>query len=85
MIDELGASTGARHTSLANQGILFFDSATVSGISSKTSVGEAITATSVASMDGNFTQKLKWYLHLMAGANADISSNFVQATTDIKH
>ena len=37
----LGASTFAEH-SIANQGILFFDSATMSGISSKTSVGVGI-------------------------------------------
>ena len=77
----LGASTFAEH-SIANQGILFFDSATMSGISSKTSVGVGILA-GIASMDGNFTQSSN-AIYITAGANADISSNFVQTTTDIK-
>ena len=77
----LGASTFAEH-SIANQGILFFDSATMSGISSKSSVGVGILA-GIASMDGNFTQSSNG-IYITAGANADISSNFVQTTTDIK-
>jgi hypothetical protein len=77
----LGASTFAEH-SIANQGILFFDSATMSGISSKSSVGVGILA-GIASMDGNFTQSSN-AIYITAGANADISSNFVQTTTDIK-
>jgi hypothetical protein len=77
----LGASTFAEH-SIANQGILFFDSATMSGISSKSSVGVGILA-GIASMNGNFTQSSN-AIYITAGANADISSNFVQTTTDIK-
>ena len=77
----LGASTFAEH-SIANQGILFLDSATMSGISSKTSVGVGILA-GIASMDGNFTQSSNG-IYITAGANADISSNFVQTTTNIK-
>ena len=77
----LGASTFAEH-SIANQGILFFDSATMSGISSKSSVGVGILA-GIASIDGNFTQSSN-AIYITAGANADISSNFVQTTTDIK-
>jgi hypothetical protein len=34
-------------------------------------------------MDGNFTQSSN-AIYITAGANADISSNFVQTTTDIK-
>ena len=77
----LGASTFAEH-SIANQGILFFDSATMSGISSKSSVGVGILA-GISSMDGNFTQSAN-AIYITAGANADISSNFVQTTTNIK-
>jgi hypothetical protein len=66
----LGASTFAEH-SIANQ-----------GISSKTSVGVGILA-GIASMDGNFTQSSNG-IYITAGANADISSNFVQTTTNIK-
>ena len=77
----LGASTFAEH-SIANQGVLFFDSATMSGISSKTSVGVGILA-GIASVDGNFTQSADG-IYISAGANADISSNFVQTTTNIK-
>jgi len=77
----LGASTFAEH-SIANQGILFFDSATMSGISSKSSVGVGILA-GIASMDSNFTQTSA-AIYITGSANADISSNFVQTTTDIK-
>ena len=77
----LGASTFAEH-SISNQGVLFFDSATMSGISSKTSVGVGILA-GIASVDGNFTQSADG-IYISAGANADISSNFVQTTTNIK-
>jgi len=77
----LGASTFAEH-SIANQGILFFDSATMSGTASKASVGVGILA-GIASMDGNFTQSSNG-IYISAGANADISSNFVQTTTNIK-
>ena len=77
----LGASTFAEH-SIANQGILFFDSATMSGISSKSSVGVGILA-GITSMDGNFTQSSN-AIYITGGANADISANFVQTTTDIK-
>ena len=77
----LGASTFAEH-SIANQGILFFDSATMSGISSKSSVGVGILA-GISNMDGNFTQSAN-AIYITASANADISSNFVQTTTNIK-
>ena len=77
----LGASTFAEH-SIANQGILFFDSATMSGISFKTSVGVGILA-GIASMDGNFTKTADG-IYITGGVNADISSNFVQTTTNIK-
>jgi len=76
-----GASAFAEH-SIANQGILFFDSATMSGISSKSSVGVGILA-GIASMDGNFTQSSN-AIYITGGANADMSANFVQTTTDIK-
>ena len=76
-----GASAFAEH-SIANQGILFFDSATMSGISSKSSVGVGILA-GIASMDGNFAQSSN-AIYITGSANADISSNFVQTTTDIK-
>ena len=54
----------------------------MSGISSKSSVGVGILA-GIASMDGNFTQSSNG-IYITAGANADISSNFVQTTTNIK-
>ena len=76
-----GASAFAEH-SIANQGILFFDSATMSGISSKSSVGVGILA-GIASMDGNFTQSSN-AIYITGSANADMSANFVQTTTDIK-
>lgn len=72
----LGASTFAEH-SIANQGILFFDSATMSGISSKTSVGVGILA-GIASMDGNFTATTA-AIYISGSTNAEMSFSGVQS------
>ena len=66
----LGASTFAEH-SIANQGILLFDSVTMSGLSSSANVGVGVMS-GVATMDGNFTATTAG-IYVSGSTNAEMS------------
>lgn len=66
----LGASTFAEH-SIANQGILLFDSATMSGLSSSANVGVGVMS-GVATMDSNFTATTAG-IYISGSTNAEMS------------
>jgi len=72
----LGASTFAEH-SIANQGILLFDSATMSGLSSSANVGVGVMS-GVATMDSNFTATTA-AIYISGSTNAEMSFSGLQS------